>query len=92
MPKYVIERALPDANRLSAQELQSISRQSVRALRRMGSQIQWISSLITDDTIYCTYIADSEALVRQHARAAGLPADRISVVRATIDPSTAEVA
>lgn len=90
MPKYVVEGRVPDAGRLSAGELQSMSRRSVRVLQKMGPQIQWVSSIVADDTIYCTYIADSEALVRDHARAAGFPLDRVSVIHATIDPTTAE--
>lgn len=90
MPKYLIERSVPSAGQMSSEELESISLQSVRVLRKMGPQIQWVSSVITDDTIYCTYIADSEALVRDHARAGGFPVDRVTVVHAIIDPATAE--
>jgi len=90
MPKFVVERSIPDAGRLSPEELQSLSRRLVRALSKMGPHIQWLSSLIADDTIYCTYIADSESLLRQHGRAAGFPVDRVSVVHAVIDPATAE--
>lgn len=90
MPKYVIERTVSGAGGLSAKELQSISQQSVRALQKMGPQIQWVSSIVADDTIYCTYIADSEGLVRDHARRAGFPLDRISVIHAVIDPASAE--
>lgn len=90
MPKYVIERQIPDAGRLSREELQAISQQLARVLHKMGPQIQWGSGIVADDTIYCTYIADREALLRQHTRAAGFPLDRISVVHAIIDPATAE--
>ena len=90
MPKYVIERAVPDAGTISGAGLQAIARQSVGALARMGPQIQWVSSIVAGDTIYCTFIADSEDLVRAHARAAGMPITRVSVIHAIIDPVTAE--
>ena len=90
MPKYLIERQVPDAGSLSREALQSMAQQSVYVLRKLGPQIQWVSSIIAADTIYCTYIADSEALLREHARAAGFPIDRVSVVHSLIDPATAE--
>ncbi|MBV8277794.1 MAG: DUF4242 domain-containing protein [Verrucomicrobia bacterium] len=90
MPKYVIEREIPDAGKLSAQELQGISRTSCGVLRELGPGIQWVQSFVTDDKIYCVYIAPDEAIIRQHAEKGGFPANRISEVRAVIDPTTAE--
>ena len=90
MPKYVIERELPGAGDLSAEELQGISQTSCNVLNDMGPQIQWVESQVTDDKIYCTYIAPNEEMIRQHAEQGGFPANKISEVRATIDPTTAE--
>jgi hypothetical protein len=90
MPKYVIEREIPDAGKLSAGELQAISQKSCGVLGNMGPQIQWIQSYVTDDKIYCVYIAPNEEMVREHANLGGFPANRISEVRTTIDPTTAE--
>ena len=90
MPKYVIERELPGAGDLSAEELQGISQTSCNVLNDLGPQIQWVESQVTDDKIYCTYIAPNEEIIRQHAEQGGFPADRISEVKATIDPTTAE--
>ncbi|MGH7127256.1 MAG: DUF4242 domain-containing protein [Planctomycetaceae bacterium] len=90
MPKYVIERDLPGAGELSAQELQAISQKSREVLRDMGPEIQWLESYVTDDKIYCVYIAPNEDAVRQHARQGGFPANSVSQVRAVIDPTTAE--
>ena len=90
MPKYVIERDIPGAGKLTAPELQAISQKSCGVLREMGPQIQWVQSYVTDDTIYCIYVAPSEELIRQHAKAGGFPADRITPVRTVIDPTTAE--
>ena len=90
MPKYVIERELPDAGKLSKEQLQAISRKSCDVLREMGPQIQWLESYVTSDRIYCVYIAPNEELIRQHAKAGGFPADRISEVKQVIDPTTAE--
>jgi uncharacterized protein DUF4242 len=90
MPKYVIERDLPGAGKLTPQELQAISQKSCGVLREMGPQIQWIQSYVTDDRIYCVYLAPNEEAVRKHAQKGGFPADRISRVRAVIDPTTAE--
>src|SRR5437870_3065473 len=90
MPKYVIERKLPGAGKLSAQQLQAISQKSNEVLRTLGPEIQWVQSYVTDDTIYCVYVAPSEELIRQHAKAGGFPADRITPVRTMIDPTTAE--
>jgi len=90
MPKYVIEREIPGAGKLSAAELHAVSQKSCGVLGRMGSQIQWIHSYVTDDKIYCVYLAPNEEQVREHARQGGFPANRISEVRAIIDPTTAE--
>ena len=89
MPKFVIERALPGAGKLSPSELQAIAGTSCGVLRAMGPRIQWQHSYVTDDTIYCVYIADDEQAVREHARQGGFPADRVSRVHAIIDPTTA---
>jgi hypothetical protein len=90
MPKYVIEREIPGAGKLSADELQAISQTSCGVLRQMGPQIQWVESYVTDDKVYCVYIAPDEAAVREHASKGGFPANRISQVRTKIDPTTAE--
>jgi hypothetical protein len=91
MPKYVIERELPGAGKLSAAELQAISQKSCGVLQKLGPQIQWIHSYVTGDKIYCVYIAPNEELVREHARQGGFPANRVSEVKQMIDPTTAEV-
>ena len=91
MPKYVIERELPGAGQLSAEQLQAISQKSCGVLNALGPQIQWVQSYVTDDKIYCVYIAPSSELIRQHAEQGGFPANRISEVRSIIDPATAEV-
>jgi hypothetical protein len=90
MPKYVIERELPGAGALSAQQLQGISQTSCGVLRELGPSIQWVQSYVTDDKIYCVYIAPNEQLVREHATRGGFPANRVSPVREMIDPTTAE--
>ena len=90
MPKYVIERDIPSAGKLSAQELRAISQKSCGVLSKMGPQIQWVQSYVTDDKIYCVYIAPNEQLVREHAKQGGFPANRISVVKNMIDPTTSE--
>ncbi len=90
MPKYVIEREIPGAGKLSAQELQAISQKSCGVLNQMGPQIQWVQSYVTDDKIYCLYIAPNEEMVREHARQGGFPANRVSAVKLMIDPTTAE--
>jgi cell division inhibitor SulA len=92
MPKYVIEREIPDAGKLSCEQLQAISQKSCAVLNHLGPQIQWVESYVMDDRIYCVYIAPSEELIREHARQGGFPANRISEVRAIIDPTTAESA
>ena len=90
MPKYVIERELPGAGKLSPQELQGISQKSCSVLSELGSEIQWLESYVTDDKIYCVYIAPNEEMVREHASRGGFPADWVSAVRHVIDPTTAE--
>ena len=90
MPKYVIERELSGAGKLSAQELQGISQKSCGVLNEMGPQIQWVQSYVTDDKIYCVYIAPNEEMVREHAQKGGFPANRISEVKSVIDPTTCE--
>lgn len=90
MPKFVIEREIPGAGNLSVQELHAISQKSCAVLDSMGPKIQWIQSYVTDDKIYCVYIAPSVEEVREHARQGGFPANVISRVHAVIDPTTAE--
>ena len=90
MPKYIIEREIPGAGKLSAQQLNGIAQKSCGVLSKMGPQIQWGESYVTDDKIYCVYIAPNEALVREHARQGGFPANRVSEVKTMIDPTTAE--
>lgn len=90
MPKYVIERELPGAGKLSAKELKGISQMSNKVVEEMGSQIQWNLSYVTDDKIYCEYIAANKEMVREHAKKGGFPANRISEVRTIIDPTSAE--
>ena len=90
MPKYLIEREIPGAGNLSAQELQGISQKSCSVLRNLGPQIQWVQSYVTDDKVYCVYIAPNEAMVREHANQGGFPANRISEIKTMIDPATAE--
>ena len=90
VPKYVIEREIPGAGNLSPAELQGISQTSCGVLRDLGPQIQWVQSYVTGDKIYCVYIAPNEEMVREHARLGGFPANRVSEVKAMIDPTTAE--
>jgi len=92
MPKYVIEREVPDAGSMSAEDLQDLSQNSCNVLNDMGPQIQWVQSQVTDDKIYCTYIAPNEDMIRQHAEQGGFPANKVSEVRSIIDPTTAEAA
>jgi len=89
MHKYVIEREIPGAGKLTAADLQSISQKSCGVLKEMGPQVQWVESYVTDDKIYCVYIAANEEVVREHAKRGGFPANRISQVRTVIDPTTA---
>ncbi len=90
MPKYLIEREIPGAGKLSQQDLQAISQKSCGILNEIGPEIQWVESFVTPDKIYCIYIAPNEALVRDHAQKGGFPADRVSQILTMIDPTTAE--
>jgi hypothetical protein len=90
MPKYVIEREVPEAGKLSEGALHAMSQKSCGVLGEMGPQIQWVHSYVTDDKIYCVYIAPNEEMVREHAAQGGFPANRISEIRTIIDPTTAE--
>lgn len=90
MPKFVIEREVKGAGNLSAAQIREISQKSVSVLGEMGPSIQWLHSYITGDKVYCVYLAPDEAIIQEHARRAGLPANRISAVRRLIDPSNAE--
>ena len=89
MPKYVIEREIPGAGKLSVGELQAIAQKSCSVLGNMGPTIQWVHSYVTDDKVYCFYIAQNEEQVREHARQGGFPANRVSEVKTMIDPTTA---
>ncbi|MEO8395755.1 MAG: DUF4242 domain-containing protein [Chloroflexota bacterium] len=91
MPKYLIERLIPEADKLSVTDLQAIAQKSCSVLNEMGPRIQWIQSFVTADGIYCTYIAPDEELLREHARRGGFPADRILEIATVIDPTTSEV-
>ena len=90
MPRYVIEREIPGAGNLSPQELQSISQTSCNVLRKMGPDIQWVQSYVTGDKVYCIYIAPNEEMIKEHAREGGFPANSISEIKTTIDPTTSE--
>ncbi|HTW46549.1 MAG TPA: DUF4242 domain-containing protein [Acidobacteriaceae bacterium] len=90
MPKFVIEREVPGVGALKPEEVQAISQKSCGVLRELGPQVQWLHSYVTDDKIYCIYIAPNEEAVKQHAAMGGFPANRISQIRSTIDPTTAE--
>ena len=90
MPKYIIEREIPGAGNLTAEELKGISQKSCGVLRNLGPEVQWIQSFVTGDKIYCMYIAPNEDLVREHARQGGFPANMVSSVATVIDPTTAE--
>ena len=90
MPKFVIEREIPGAGKLTAEQLQGVSQTSCGVLRELGPQIQWVESLVTDDKIYCVYIAPDEDMVRKHAQMGGFPANKVAQVRAVIDPTTSE--
>jgi Protein of unknown function (DUF4242) len=92
MPKYLIEREIPGAGAMSPQELQGVAEKSCSVLRDLGPRIQWVQSYVTDNKIYCVYIAPSEEMVREHASRGGFPANRISEIKKTIDPTTAESA
>lgn len=90
MPKYVIERIIPGAGKLSADELKAISQRSCNALNQLGPQIQWVHSYVTDNKIYCVYIAPNEEMVREHARLGGFPANQVAAVKTIIYPTTSE--
>ncbi len=92
MPKFVIEREIAGAGKLTPDQLQGISQKSCGVLKNLGPQIQWLESYVTDDKIYCVYIAPDEATVREHAKQGGFPANRVSQIRRMIDPTTAEKA
>jgi hypothetical protein len=92
MPKFVIEREIAGAGKLPKQELQAIAQKSCSVLQSMGPQIQWVQSYVTDDKVYCVYVAPDEAAVRAHAHKGGFPANVVSRVRTIIDPTTAEAA
>ena len=90
MPKYVIEREIPGAGKLSPADLHDISAKSCSVLQKQGPSIQWVQSYVTDDKICCVYIAPNPEVVREHAKLGGFPANKVSEVRAIIDPTTAE--
>lgn len=90
MPKFVIERDIPGAGKLSSDELKAISQKSCGVLRTMGPDIQWIESFVTGDKIYCLYVAPNEQMILDHAKQGGFPANRVSQVTTTIGPTTAE--
>ena len=91
MPKYVIERDLPGAGKLSKADLQAVSQKSCSVLEAQGPRIQWLHSYVTDDKIYCVYQAENEELIREHAQKGGFPCNRVSRVRTMIEPATAEL-
>ncbi len=90
MPKYVIERELPGAGQLSAEELRAISAKSNQVLSDLGPEIRWLQSYVTDDKIYCVYVAPDEDIIFEHARCGGFPADKVTKVSTVIDPSTGD--
>lgn len=90
MPKYIIEREIPGAGSMSAETLKGISQHSCGVLREMGPSIQWVESFVTPDKIYCVYIAENEAAVREHASRGGFPANSVTEVKTVIDPTTSE--
>ena len=90
MPKYVIERDIPQAGNLTQQQIQAISQKSCSVLQNLGPEIQWVHSYVTDDKIYCVYIAPNEEMVKEHAKQGGFPANRVSEVKHIIDPTSAE--
>ena len=90
MPKYLIEREIPGAGKLSPEELKGISQVSCGVLSKMGPQIQWVHSYVTGDKIYCVYIAPNEEMVREHAKQGGFPANAVNKVTSMIEPTTAE--
>ncbi|MGV3764837.1 MAG: DUF4242 domain-containing protein [Chitinophagaceae bacterium] len=90
MPKYVIEREIPGAGKLSETELRTVSQTSCNVLRNLGPEIQWVQSYVTGDKVYCVYIAPNEAMIMQHALESGIPANTVHEVMGIIDPTTAE--
>lgn len=90
MPKYVIERLVPGASKMTLAELKTLSQRSCNVLNQLGPQIQWIQSYVTDNKLYCVYVAASEELVQEHARLGGFPATHVAQVKTIIDPTTAE--
>jgi len=90
MPKYVIEREIPGAGNLSKQDLIAISQKSCSVLGQLGPQIQWVESFVTEDKIYCVYIAPTKEIIQEHATQGGFPANKISEIKTIIDPTTAE--
>lgn len=90
MPKYVIERDIPNVGNLTQEQMLGVAQKSCSVLKNLGPQIQWLESYVTQDKIYCIYIAPNEAMVREHAKQGGFPANRISEVKRIIDPTTAE--
>ena len=90
MPKFVIERELPGAGKLSAAELKAVAQKSNGVLHKLGPQIQWVQSYVTDDKIYCVYVAPNADLIKRHAAEGGFPANKISEIRAGIDPTTGD--
>ena len=90
MPKFVVEREIPDAGKLSPEQLKAVSQKSCGVLRQLGPQVQWLESYVTDNKIYCIYISPDEATIKKHAQMGGFPANSISPVRSMIDPTTAE--
>lgn len=89
MPKFIIEREIPGAGQMSADDLKAVSQKSCSVLRGLGPDVQWVESFVTDDKVYCIYIAPDEALIRKHAELGGFPVNRISEVKSIIDPTTA---
>ena len=90
MPKYIIEREIPGAGKLTGEQLQAVSQKSCGVIRNLGPQIQWIESYVTDDKLYCIYLSPNEDMIFEHAKQGGFPANRVSQVRRMIDPTTAE--
>ena len=90
MPKYVIEREIPGAGKLTADQLQGISQKSCGVLAKLGPQIQWVESYVTDDKLYCVYVAPDADIIFEHARCGGFPADKVTRVSTVIDPSTGD--
>lgn len=90
MPKFVIEREIPGASKMSDAEIREASLKALEVLKDLGPEIRWIHSYVTDDKIYCIYFSPNETLIREHARIAGIPADRVAAVRRLIDPANFE--